>query len=146
MIVAVDNTNVSAAAWVHSISWKESHRPFCSPDFIDMHSPERQEKYLLHKIANGSRLYILVEDRPIGIVSITGSVIEDLYILPEQQNMGFGTKLLRHAINQCSDVPTLWILENNKDAERLYRRIGFKPTGRRNSITNELDEIEFALV
>ena len=87
-----------------------------------------------------------MEDRPIGIVSITGSVIEDLYILPEQQNRGFGTKLLRHAINQCSDVPTLWILENNKDAERLYRRIGFKPTGRRNSITNELDEIEFALV
>ena len=89
---------------------------------------------------------MLVEDKPIGIVSVTGSVIEDLYILPDQQNKGFGTKLLQYAINQCTDVPTLWLLENNKDAERLYRRMGFKPTGRCNSITDRLNEIEFALI
>ena len=144
MIIAVDNKNISEAAYVHSISWQESHRSFCSPDFIEMHSPQRQEEYLLHKIADGSRLYMLVEERPVGIVSVTGNVIEDLYILPDQQNRGYGTKLLRYAIGQCTDVPTLWLLENNKDAERLYRRIGFTPTGRRNSITSELDEIEFA--
>ena len=92
----------------------------------------------------GSKFYMLVEDKPIGIVSIKECLIEDLYILPDQQNKGFGTKLLRYAIRQCTDVPTLWLLENNKDAERLYRRIGFRPTGRRNPITNELDEIEFA--
>lgn len=145
MIIAVDNANLSTAAWIHSVSWKESHRSFCPPDFVDMHSPRRQEEYLLQKIRSGSRLYMLVEGRPIGIVSIAGSVIEDLYVLPDQQNKGFGTKLLRHAIHQCADVPTLWILENNGGAERLYRRMGFTPTGRRKSITSKLDEIEFAL-
>ena len=100
MIIAVDSKNISEAAYVHSISWKESHRSFCSPDFIEMHSPQRQEEYLLQKIADGSRLYMLVEERPVGIVSVTGNVIEDLYILPDQQNKGFGTKLLRHAIKQ----------------------------------------------
>lgn len=146
MIVAVDSTNISTAARVHSISWKESHRSFCSPDFIETHSPQRQEEYLLQKIKSGSRFFMLVEDSPVGVVSIAGSVIEDLYILPDRQRMGFGTKLLRHAINQCASVPTLWILENNKDAERLYRRTGFKPTGRRITRTNGLDEIELALV
>lgn len=60
-------------------------------------------------------------------------------------NMGYGTKLLLYAVGQCTDTPTLWILENNINAERLYRRIGFKETGRKNAITNKLDEIEFAL-
>ena len=37
------------------------------------------------------------------------------------------------------------VLENNRDAERLYRREGFRETGRRNAITDRLDEIEFSL-
>ena len=145
MIIAVDNTNLLQAAVVHSVSWKESHRSFCSSDFIEMHSPQRQEEYLRHKMANGSKLYMLVEEQPIGIVSVTGCLIEDLYILPDKQNMGFGTKLLRYAMAQCKGIPTLWILENNEDAMRLYHRTGFRPTGKRNSITHGLDEIEFSL-
>lgn len=146
MIIAVDSTNVRQAAEVHSLSWKESHRSFCSSEFIEMHSPQRQEEYLRHKMANGSKLYMLVEEQPVGIVSVTGSLIEDLYILPDRQNMGLGTQLLRYAMDQCEDDPTLWILENNENAMRLYRRTGFKPTGKRNSITNGIDEIEFSLV
>ena len=88
---------------------------------------------------------MLVDEGPIGIVSVTNSMIEDLYILPDMQNMGYGTKLLQYAVGQCMDTPTLWILENNINAERLYRRMGFKETGRKNAITNGLDEIEFAL-
>lgn len=93
----------------------------------------------------GSKLYMLVEEKPIGVVSVTKGLIEDLYILPDMQNMGYGTKLLLYAVGQCTDTPTLWILENNINAERLYRRIGFKETGRKNAITNRLDEIAFAL-
>ena len=48
-------------------------------------------------------------------------------------------------MSQCPGIPKLWILENNIDAERLYRRMGFIETGKRHSITDGLDEIEFAL-
>lgn len=145
MIIAVDNTNLSEAARIHSISWKQSHRSFCSIEFIEIHSPQRQEEYLRRKIANGSRVYMLVLEEPIGIVSIAGNVIEDLYVLPDKQNKGFGTVLLRYAMSQCPGIPKLWILENNIDAERLYRRMGFIETGKRHSNTDGLDEIEFAL-
>lgn len=144
MIIEVDKTNLKEAARIHSISWKESHQSFCSTDFIELHSPQRQEEYLRSKLANGSKLFMLVEEEPIGIISITDCVIEDLYVLPEKQNFGFGTKLLQYAMTQCKGVPTLWILENNKAAERLYCRMGFQATGRRNSIANGLDEMEFA--
>lgn len=145
MIVPVNETNLLQAATIHSISWKESHRAFCTPDFIETHTPDRQREYLRNKMNNGTKLYMLVEEKPIGVVSVTKGLIEDLYILPDMQNMGHGTKLLLYAVGQCTDTPTLWILENNINAERLYRRIGFKETGRKNAITNKLDEIEFAL-
>ena len=88
---------------------------------------------------------MLIDEAPVGVVSVTDSLIEDLYILPEKQNMGYGTKLLQFAIGQCPGTPSLWILENNVNAERLYCRMGFTKTGRINAITDTLAEIEFAL-
>ena len=145
MIIPVEKTNLLQAAIIHSISWKESHRAFCMPDFVASHTPDRQRNYLSNKMNSGTKIYMLVEEKPIGIVSVTHSLIEDLYVLPNMQNMGYGTKLLQYAIDQCTDTPTLWILENNINAERLYQRMGFMRTGRRNSIASGLDEIEFAL-
>lgn len=145
MIVFVDQSNIHDAAIIHSVSWQDSHRSFCSADFIAMHTPEHQEAYLQQKIDAGSKVFMLIEQKPIGIVSLKGSMIEDLYVLPDHQNHGYGTILLQFAISECADTPTLWILGNNHRAEKLYRREGFKETGRRNVITDGLDEIEFAL-
>ena len=116
---------------------------FCSCLIDDLRS-KRCLKGLCH-LDHGARIFMLTEDEPVGIVSVTGSLIEDLYILPEYQNRGYGTRLLHYAIRRCEGVPTLWILENNLDAGRLYRREGFRETGRRNMITDKLDEIEFSL-
>ena len=145
MIIPVDEKNLCQAAAIHSISWQESHRGFCTPEFVGMHTPQRQREYLRDKMARGTRLYMLVDGEPAGIVSVTDSLIEDLYVLPDRQNSGCGTRLLQFAISQCADTPTLWILENNGGAARLYRRMGFRETGRRNAVTDGLDEIEFAL-
>lgn len=146
MIIPVDETNISRAALIHSVSWKESHRAFCAPGFVEAHTPERQLEYIRGKIRDGAKFYMLVNEVPVGIVSVTGSLIEDLYVLPDMQNRGCGTELLRYAESRCDGTPTLWILENNVDAARLYRRMGFRETGRRNAITEGLDEIEFALI
>ena len=144
-IIPVDESGLREAAAIHSASWQESHRSFCSPDFVALHTPEHQLAYLREKMDRGGRLFMLIDGEPVGIVSVTGSLIEDLYILPDCQNRGYGTLLLRYAVRQCDGVPTLWILENNRNAERLYRREGFRETGRRNAITDGLDEIEFSL-
>ena len=146
VIIPVDETNLLSAAVIHSISWKESHRSFCTPDFIEMHTPERQQGYISGKMRDGTKFYMLTDEEPAGIVSVKDSLIEDLYVLPDKQNMGYGTKLLQYAIARCTGIPTLWILENNVNAERLYRRMGFRKTGKKHSITNGHDEIEFALM
>lgn len=132
------------AAEVHAVAWQDSHRSFCPPDFVAAHTPERQYGYLRDKEEEGSRIFLLLrEETPTGVVTVTGSVIADLYVLPEAQNRGYGTYLLRHAIEQCAGSPTLWILENNTGAERLYRRNGFVPTGRVKEHPGGFDEREF---
>ena len=145
MIIAVDSSNIHDAAIIHSVSWQESHRSFCNADFVALHTPEHQEEYLLQKMSEGSRVFMLIHQNPVGIVSLKDNLIEDLYVLPDYQNRGYGSALLRYAIRQCSGTPTLWILENNTRAQKLYQRAGFRETGNRNIITDGLDEIEFAL-
>ena len=143
-IVPVDETNLAAAGAVHSAAWQASHASFCAPDFVAAHTPECQTQYLREKLEKGSRVFLLCIDRPVAVVSVTGSLIEDLYVLPERQNLGFGTKLLRYALGQCDGAPTLWILESNTGAARLYERMGFAPTGRRNE-SYVLAEVEYQL-
>ena len=79
-----------------------------------------------------------------GLVSVTESLIEDLYVLPRLQNRGYGSRLLRFAMARCSGRSVLWILENNEGARRLYERFGFQATGRSNRLSETLSELEFA--
>lgn len=162
MIIEVDNDNVATAAMIHSASWADSHRSFCSEDFIGIHSSAHQEAYLRSGMLGGKSVYMLVDanplavsdayahaetfgaGRPVGIVSITENLIEDLYVLPDEQHKGFGTQLLMFAMRRCRGVPTLWILENNVRAYSLYSKYGFCKTGRRNRLSDSLWEIEMA--
>ena len=145
MIVPVTEANIEEAAFVHSVSWRESHRSFCDPAFMERHDPAHQKEYIQKKMDAGSAFYLLKENGPVGVVSVNGSLIEDLYVLPTEQKRGYGAKLLALAMKKCDGTPTLWILENNSNAETFYRNRGFKPTGRRNHIAGKLDEIEFSL-
>ena len=70
-IVPVDPSNLSDAAAVHALAWQASHQAFCSPDFIQLHTPERQAGYLKSKLDTGSKIYLLLTDEPVGIVSVT---------------------------------------------------------------------------
>lgn len=76
MIVSVDESNIAAAAAIHSASWQESHRTFCSPEFVALHTPERQTDFLRQELADGKRLYMLIDSRPVGIVSVKENLIK----------------------------------------------------------------------
>ena len=145
MIVPVTASNLMQAATVHAASWQVSHASFCSPDFVARHTPERQAAYLQRKMDGGSHVFLLLEPEPVGVIAVTESLIEDLYVLPQKQGQGYGTQLLQFAIAQCSSTSTLWILENNVRARALYERMGFQVTGNRKVVPNGLDEIEFSL-
>ena len=140
--VEVTEMNIADAGHIHSESWKESHRSFCSAEFVEKHTPAAQAEYLRREIALGKQLFMLIDKSPVGIVSVDGSIIENLYVLPSEQRKGYGSQLLDYAIRHCTGIPRLWILNRNEGAYRLYFQNGFKETGRRKQRNDTLYEIE----
>lgn len=145
MIKPVSPSNIMQAAVIHSESWKESHKALCSAEFVALHTPNRQKSYLEDVIANGAQLYMLTDSKPVGIVSVHGSLIENLYVLPSEQNKGYGTQLLHFAIEKCTGCPSLWILSTNEGARRLYERNDFHPTGKTIQHKGGVYELELCL-
>ena len=144
-ITKVDEASIADAGRIHSESWMESHRSFCSAEFVEKHTPAAQTEYLRREMDSGKSVYMLIDNYPVGIVSVYGSLIENLYVLPPEQRKGYGSQLLHYAIQQCSGTPSLWILDNNAGAYRLYSRNGFRETGNRNQISDTLYEMELSL-
>lgn len=143
-IIEVTEENIAAAGQIHSESWQASHRAFCSPEFVAKHTAQAQTEYLRREMADGKRVWMLTDGEPVGIVSVWGSLIENLYVLPRMQNRGYGSELLVFAVRQCEGVPTLWILSNNPGARRLYVRHGFTETGSRKQLKGFLYELEMS--
>ncbi len=145
MFKLVTQSDMMQAAIIHSESWIESHKDVCSAEFIAIHTPERQKSYLESEVAKGAQIYMLIHEKPVGIVSIYGNLIENLYVLPSEQNKGYGTQLLAFAVGKCTQSPLLWILNTNDGARRLYERNGFKPTGNIVQHTEGMYELELCL-
>ena len=141
-ITKVDEGNIADAGRIHSESWKESHRSFCSAEFVEKHTPAAQVDFLRREMNTGKTIYMLIDNYPVGIVSVYGNLIENLYVLPSEQRKGYGSQLLHYAIQRCSGIPCLWILNNNEGAYRLYSMYGFQETGRRKQLNDQLYEIE----
>ena len=133
-----------AAGAVLSQAWQASHS-FCTPDFLARHTPEERTEYLKAETRQGKRVFTITNDSKVfGLVSLHGSEIGDLYVLPEAQGLGYGRLLLDFAVRQASGTPTLWILETNTAARRFYENAGFTFTGRENR-SGRLTEREMSL-
>jgi hypothetical protein len=62
MFIKVSEKNIQEAAEIHSLSWKDSHKAFCSKDFIEKHDAENQIEYLRKEIKFGKEVYMLTEN------------------------------------------------------------------------------------
>lgn len=140
--IEVTESNIADAGRIHSESWKESHRGICSAEFVEKHTPGAQADYLRREMDTGKRVYMLTDEYPVGIVSVHGNLIENLYVLPGEQNKGYGTMLLKFAVGHCAGTPKLWILSSNEGAYRLYTRNGFRESGNRKRLNDGLYELE----
>ena len=81
---------------------------------------------------NKNNFYLLTNNEElIGSVLILENYIQSICINKQYQRKGLGTKLIRYAINQIFintkyEYVELNILPGNTDAEKFYKKIGFK--------------------
>lgn len=141
MIIPVDESNVPAAGAVYAASWRSSHG-FCSPEFVAAHTAETQTAYLRREMEAGKELFLLLDPDPVGLVSIHGDLIENLYVHPARQGRGYGSRLLDFVLQRCAGVPRLWVLNVNESVCRFYAGRGFRETGNRRELRGGLAELE----
>lgn len=144
-IEPVTERTLEDAAGVHAASWRESHKAICTPEFIALHTVSRQAEYLKSEMQKGKRIFLLRAKRPIGIVSVDGNLIENLYVLPDEQRKGYGSALLEFAVSKCEGTPMLRVLNTNEKARALYLKRGFTATGGRFRYSETLYEVEMRL-
>ena len=145
MILSVTEETLLTAAAIHAEAWQESHRSFCSEAFVKAHTPQGQKALFQQEMQAGMALYMLVKEYPVGVVSVKEDLIENLYVLPAEQNKGYGTELLHFAMAQCRGTPRLWILDNNHRALAFYGKHGFRLTGKSSPLSEQLSELEMVL-
>lgn len=63
-----------------------------------------------------------------GVIHISGTKIEKLYVEPKFQGQGIGAALLQYAVQKRQAV-SLWVLEYNTRGIAFYERNGFCLTG-----------------
>ncbi len=63
-----------------------------------------------------------------GIIRISGTEIEKLFVEPQFQSQGIGAALLRFAVQE-KHAASLWVLEYNARGIAFYERNGFRLTG-----------------
>lgn len=141
-IVEVNEKSIEQAGRIHSESWQDSHKAFCSMEFVERHTPAAQTEYLRREAAAGKHIFLLIDQYPVGIVTVHKNLIENLYVLPKEQRKGYGSRLLEYAIQVCSGEPALWVLNNNEGARRLYKKHGFQESGNKKLLTAVLWELE----
>lgn len=141
-ILKVTSKNLHEAAEIYTLSWRESHRELCSPAFLESKTLTVQKEYLRTQMDIGKNFYMLVDGFPRAIVSEYQNTIEHLYVHPNSQGQGYGSRLLDYIMMLCKGSPNLSILNTNRCAHAFYTKRGFVETGQRKYHRADLYELE----
>jgi L-Ala-D/L-Glu epimerase len=127
--------DVPAIAGVFVAAWRGGYRGLVPDEVIDGLDAAQLGATLTRRLRTpGQHTVVAVDDRdrPVGFAGYGGGYLASLYVHPATARSGVGRRLLRHAVDEMSDVDIqLWVFEGNAAAGRLYEREGFRPDGGR---------------
>lgn len=135
--------DISDVAHIHFTSWHATYADLLPEAYRDKENNLSQKVAMWGKIilSSGVSTWIAydAENNNDGFISYFTKdhecEITTLYILPQYQNLGLGTKLTNSAIddisqhNRCISL-SLWVLKTNLTAISFYEKIGFKSDGK----------------
>lgn len=103
--------------------------------FLAMQNNIQKQAYS-HQFPDAENLIICLEKEKIGRLIVNRNTNElrlvDISLLPQFQNLGVGTKIIKDLLNEAKEkkLPlTLTVARNNPAAFRLYQKLGFQITG-----------------
>jgi ribosomal protein S18 acetylase RimI-like enzyme len=95
------------------------------------HTSEQQRDYLLCTVVPNNRVLVaMARDRVVGFVAASAERVEQLYVHPDYQRIGIGSRLLQWAKDQSPGHLSLFTFERNERAQKFYEARGFRVVGR----------------
>ena len=77
------------------------------------------------------------DDAPLGFAALTPGWLDHLYVHPDHQGRGIGSRLLAFAVERESGALQLWTFQDNGPARRFYEGRGFVPVEFTDGAENE---------
>ncbi len=129
-----------AIAQLHAKSWQENYRGAFSDVYLDELALSDRQQVWRNRFDNpalGQRVIIAESN---GLIvgfaclfleedAIYGTLLDNLHVSKDVQGMGVGRRLMSLVAEEISNSPShsamyLWVLENNKAAQRFYDSCG----------------------
>src|ERR1700751_2377708 len=116
----LDLADMPAAAAVHRASFDER-----LPTLSGLHAPEEDVGFWSAVVLKDCQIWGAEEGgRLVGVIAFLEDWIDQLYVLPEAQGHGIGSRLLDVA-KSTYPVLSLWTFQRNAPARRFYLKHGF---------------------
>ena len=144
----MNDKNLMDAAECYYNSWLSSHADHVPEDTLSVYSVERVAN-VLKKDNTMDRITFIAYDKNTvnGLVTIDKerSEIAHLYIVPEKQRQGLGTKLLEFGIKQMTSISRVYttVLAANNIGVDFFEKYGFEFTGEQRTLKNGMLELKY---
>lgn len=144
----MNDKNIMDAAECICTSWKGVHSKFFSEDYLNAYNPDRIAS-ILKKDDSTDKITFLAYDKSniIGVVTIDKlkCEISNLYVMPERQRQGIGTKLMEFAIKQMTSINRVYItvLSINEIGISFFEKHTYEFTGEQRTLKNGLLELRY---
>ena len=114
-------SDAAAIALVYRSAMREA-----MPYLPDMHTPEEDLAWVSQTVLPQQEVWVAEMDgQVVGVASLDGATLTQLYILPGKQGLGIGCALLARAKERRPEGLELWAFQRNTRARAFYERRGF---------------------
>lgn len=136
---------------IHSKSWKVAYKGIVTDEILKNITVEKRQVYFEKALTEKweEDAIIFKDNDAVGLICIgkcrdadktdAFGEIWGIYLLPEYWNMGIDSELINWGINELKkrsySKVILWVLEENTNARKFYKKVGFKHDGTVREIT-----------
>jgi GNAT superfamily N-acetyltransferase len=113
--------DADAIAAVHRSSMRAA-----MPYLPELHTPEEDRVWVAHVVLPRQEVWVAeMAGSVVGVTSLEGPMVTQLYILPGKQGLGIGSALLARAKECRPEGLELYAFQRNSRARAFYERRGF---------------------
>jgi putative acetyltransferase len=113
-------------------------RAVCMPYLPDLHDEAEHRRWVERRVRGDGEVWVAAAPgaEPVGFAAVRDEWLDHLYVLPEAQSAGIGSRLLRLVMQDRSEL-TLWVFQKNVRAIAFYEAHGFALVERTDGRDNE---------